>query len=232
MVPVVVALGVSNACSSSSGSETQDDAGSTTGSGGHGSSTPGHPLPASALAVPSSFQVPTAVPTACEGSVYYESPASVLCPMGDTYFVCVGTVYADYDCDNPGSGWTLETTSPDPTGSSSGSSSSTGSVALPEGALAVPSSFEMPSEIPPDCEGTVYYEYGSTTLCPATNTYFLCESGHYEDYDCAAPGEGWSLETSVPDPMASNASSTGTIASDGSCTTTLGSSGSSETVCP
>jgi DNA-binding beta-propeller fold protein YncE len=77
-----------------------------------------------------------------------------------------------------------------------GSCTSTTGPSFPLGAAAVPPTFTDLSVagLPPACSGQVYYE-GSTSLCPAGLTYFLCDGSSYTEYDCTDPGAGWTLET-------------------------------------
>jgi 6-phosphogluconolactonase (cycloisomerase 2 family) len=65
-----------------------------------------------AQAVPPSFP-PLSVaglPAACSGQAFFEASTS-LCPPALTYFLCDGSSYTEYDCADPGSGWTEETLS-------------------------------------------------------------------------------------------------------------------------
>jgi hypothetical protein len=101
------------------------------------------------------------------------------------------------------------------------SSSSTPLVVFPTTAQIIPAGFKLPSAVPGDCSGQVYFAIAST-LCPgAASTFFLCDGETYTDYDCTSPGPGWMVETQVPDPMASVASSaagSGGASSSGSST--------------
>jgi DNA-binding beta-propeller fold protein YncE len=67
---------------------------------------------------------------------------------------------------------------------------------FPLGAVVVPVSFTPLSVagLPASCSGQTFYE-ASTSLCPPGLTYFLCDGHSYTEYDCAAPGSGWTLET-------------------------------------
>ena len=63
------------------------------------------------------------------------------------------------------------------------------------GAQPVPASFTALSvaALPAACSGQVYFE-ASTSLCPPALTYFLCDGIGYTEFDCAAPGTGWTQE--------------------------------------
>jgi 6-phosphogluconolactonase (cycloisomerase 2 family) len=86
-------------------------------------------FPLGAEVVPASFTTLSVagLPPSCSGQVFYEA-STALCPPGLTYFLCDGNSYTEYDCTNPGSGWTLETlsqydrvaTGPSPCGNGSG----------------------------------------------------------------------------------------------------------------
>ncbi len=77
-----------------------------------------------------------------------------------------------------------------------GSCTSTTGPSFPAGAQTVPPSFTPLSVagLPSACSGQTFYE-ASTSLCPPGLTYFLCDGSSYTEYDCAAPGSGWTLET-------------------------------------
>jgi DNA-binding beta-propeller fold protein YncE len=74
--------------------------------------TTGPEFPSGAEAVPPSFAILSVggLPAGCTGQVYYES-STALCPPGLTYFLCDGISYTEYDCSNPGPGWSEETLS-------------------------------------------------------------------------------------------------------------------------
>jgi len=94
----------------------------------------------------------------------------------------------------------------------SGSCTATTGPSFPLGAQPVPASFTTLSvaALPAACSGQVYFE-ASTSLCPPALTYFLCDGIEYTEFDCAAPGPGWTEETlSQYDRVATGPSACGT----------------------
>ncbi len=86
----------------------------------------------------------------------------------------------------------------------------------------------LPAVVPTSCAGQTYYVVAAAAACGNGPTYFICDGTAYTNYECGAPGNGWTLETAVPDPGASVAeNSVGTSGSSSSASTTAPTTSSS-----
>ncbi len=61
------------------------------------------PFPYGAESIPTGFSPPGGLPATCAARAVFVTPSS-LCP-GETYFLCDGAIYVEYDCASPGAGW-------------------------------------------------------------------------------------------------------------------------------
>jgi hypothetical protein len=77
-------------------------------SAGGCSTTASFVFPTHAVAVTT---LPTGVPTTCDANTYYYVDSGGACAAG-TWYLCGDSGYTEYDCDDPGSGWTVASGSP------------------------------------------------------------------------------------------------------------------------
>jgi len=127
-------------------------------------SATGPSFPIGAQIVPVTFTTLSiaGLPSSCSGQTFYEASTS-LCPPGLTYLLCDGSAYIEFDCADPGSGWTLETLSQyDRVSSSPTACAASAGGASPNGTVYVEGNQAAPGE-----NAVLVFRYCNGTL-PAT----------------------------------------------------------------
>jgi DNA-binding beta-propeller fold protein YncE len=104
-------------------------------------------FPAGAQPIPSSFNVHVVpgLPATCVGQTYFEA-STALCSTGITWLLCDGWSFTEFDCANPGKGWSLAPLVSDPVATGLNECPMSGSSSAPSGSVYVEDNRTAPDE--------------------------------------------------------------------------------------